>query len=184
MAVLIIAAWAVGYYASTLNLGRAKLSAVELHKSIATITLFLIAMRIVWRLTHRPPALTSSSVVMRTVARVGHVTLYILMVALPLSGWAWSSAVGYTIPVAKLFHLPALMATNSAVKPVLEAIHVWLAWAMGILIVGHVLAGVKHHFVDRDDVLGSMLSRGARRHFILERPMSNAAPPASIRQPK
>jgi len=137
---------------------------IMLHKSIATITLFLLAARIPWRLMHGlPEASCDVPSPEKTAARFGHLLLYICMVALPLSGWLWSSAAGYKIPVAGLFFLPPLMAKTPALAPLFKQVHICLAYAIALLVGGHVLMALKHHFIDRSDSLESMLpSRLAR----------------------
>jgi cytochrome b561 len=164
MALVIITAWIAGYYSSTLSLPqKIQTDSIMLHKSIATITLFLLAARIPWRLIHgAPEASCDVPSLERMAARLGHLLLYICMVALPLSGWLWSSAAGYKIPVAGLFYLPPLMAKTPALSPLLKQIHISCAYAIAILVCGHVVMALKHHFFDRSDSLTSMLPRLSR----------------------
>lgn len=159
MAAVIAVAWVIGFYASTLTYGvdANKGWIITLHKSVATITLFLIVLRILWRATHRPPELVGFSPLMRAAAHGGHALLYVLMIILPLSGWVWSSAAGYDIPVAGLFHLPALVAKNKDLASVFSEIHETLAWFTGAVVVGHVLFALKHQIVDRDGTLRAMM---------------------------
>lgn len=159
MAVAIICAWIAGYYSSTLSLPqKIRTDSIMLHKSIATITLFLLAARIPWRLMHGAPAASCGVPSLeRAAARVGHLLLYLCMLALPLSGWLWSSAAGFKIPVAGLFFLPPLMDKTPALAPVFKQVHIFLAYAIAILVCGHVLMALKHYFVDRSDSLESML---------------------------
>jgi cytochrome b561 len=159
MAVVIICAWAAGYYSSTLSLSqKIQADSIMLHKSIATITLFLLAVRIPWRLARgAPEASCEVPSLERTAARFGHLLLYLCMFALPLSGWLWSSAAGFKIPVAGLFFLPPLMDKTPALAPIFKQIHVCLAYAIAILVCGHVFMALKHHFFDCGDSLESML---------------------------
>ncbi|HLN23085.1 MAG TPA: cytochrome b [Patescibacteria group bacterium] len=161
MAAVIVVAWIIGYYASTLVYGvdAAKAGTITLHKSIATLTLFLIVARVLWRLTHRPPALTGMSPITQTAAHAGHFLLYGVMVALPVVGWGYSSAAGYDVPVAGLFHIPRLVAKNDALRDIFKAAHFWLAWGIFALVLGHVGFALKHRFIDRDGTLASMLPR-------------------------
>lgn len=172
MAVVIITAWGAGYYSSTLSLPqKIQADSIMLHKSIATVTLFLLAARIPWRLIHGAPAASCDVPSLeRMAARLGHLLLYICMVALPLSGWVWSSAAGYRIPVAGLFYLPPLMAKTPALSPMLKQIHISFAYAIALLVCGHVFMALKHHFFDRSDSLASMLPRLSRgRHDAQEK---------------
>ncbi|AUT62780.1 cytochrome b [Paraburkholderia terrae] len=165
MAGIIFAAWTVGYYSSTLTLSqKIQTGSVILHKSIATVTLFLLAARVLWRLSHRPPeAPLTMSKQARAAAGVGQILLYVCMFGLPLTGWAWTSAAGFTVPVAGLFDLPPILAKNTAIAASLGPVHMVLAYTTAALIVGHILMAFKHHFIDRDSVLLSMMPRLSRR---------------------
>jgi len=129
------------------------------HKALASAMLALIAFRVVWRLTHRPPPMaTTMSLLMQKAAHAGHVALYaIALVSLPLSGWMWSSVADKPIMVLWLVKLPSLVAPAPAYYDVAKWVHVGIAWTAGMLVVGHVLMALKHHFIDRDDTLRSML---------------------------
>ncbi|MCW2315489.1 cytochrome b561 [Rhodoblastus acidophilus] len=164
MAALIVVAAIIGIYGAVfLHYGvddaqtALKIQVITLHKNIATTTLFLIALRIVWRLTHQPPELKGMSPVMVKAAHAGHAVLYVLMVLVPVSGWANSSAAGYPIPVAGLFQIPHLVEPNKALTPTLSALHEYLAYALLVIVAGHIAAALKHRFIDKDDVLASML---------------------------
>ncbi|CAB3744010.1 cytochrome b [Paraburkholderia rhynchosiae] len=178
MAIAIVCAWIAGYYSSTLNVAqKIQADSIMLHKSIATITLFLLAARIPWRLMHgAPEASCSVPSLERAAARVGHLFLYLCMLALPLSGWLWSSAAGYKIPVAGLFFLPPLMDKMPALAPIFKEVHICLAYTIAVLVCGHVLMALKHYFVDHSDSLESMLpSRLIRKHDDGERKQRSAA---------
>ncbi|GAB7550171.1 cytochrome b [Cupriavidus sp. 8B] len=167
MAVLIVTAWATGYYSSTLSLPqKIQVDSIMLHKSIAAVTLFLLAARIPWRLIHgAPPMSRDVPRFERAAAGVGHLLLYICMFSLPVSGWLWSSAAGYKIPVAGLFYLPPLMAKAPELTPILKLIHMTFAYTTAVLVCGHVLMAMKNHFIDRSDSLISMLPRMmSKRH--------------------
>ncbi|PKU26459.1 cytochrome b [Telmatospirillum siberiense] len=159
MAAIIIVAWAIGYYANTLVYGvdAGKGATITLHKSIATLTLFLVVIRIVWRIFHRPPELSGMGALMKKAAHAGHFLLYVAMLTLPLSGWAYSSAAGYEIPVAGLFHIPQLLGKDPALEEFFKSIHFFLAWTILVLVAGHIGFALKHHFLDRDGIMHSML---------------------------
>lgn len=144
----------------------------QLHKSVGLTVLLLSLVRLAWRLGHRPPPLPDGmSGGARLAAHATHGFLYVAMVAMPLIGWAMVSASPLGLPtvVYGLFtwpHIPFLFEATD--KPALEALfksaHRYLAYAMGLALVLHVLAALKHQFVDRDGLLGRMapyLSRGA-----------------------
>lgn len=164
MAAVIVIAWIMGYYSSTLPLQqKIATGSVTLHKSIASITLFLLAARILVRLYYGVPELPSTMPLSAKVAaRGGHLMLYLCMIGVPLSGWAWSSASGYSVPVAGLFNLPPLLPKTAALAASLRPVHVTLAFSTAALVAGHALMALKHQLIDRDDVLRSMLPRFSR----------------------
>lgn len=168
MAAIIIVASAVGYYGASLHYGVSdaetaqKIWAITLHKQIATTTLFLIVARLAWRAFHRPPPLADMPPIMKHLTHLGHASLYFLMVAVPVSGWANSSSAGYGIPVAGLFFIPGLVAKNPALTPYLVWTHWLLSWAMILTVAGHVAFALKHHFLDKDATLTAMLPRSER----------------------
>lgn len=164
MAVIIVVAWVIGYYGGAmLHYGvndietAQKVWAITLHKNIATTTLFLIALRIVWRLFHSPPPLGEMPSIMKLATHLGHWSLYFLMVAVPLSGWWNSSSAGYPIPVAGLFIIPGLGGKNPELTPYLVTAHWFFSWALLIVVAGHVAFALKHHFIDKDDTIESMM---------------------------
>lgn len=164
MALLIIAATGIGYYGGAmLHYGVSdaetaqKMWAIGVHKNIATTTLFLIVLRVAWRVWHRPPPLTDMPPIMKYLTHLGHGVLYLLMIAVPLSGWANSSLAGYAIPVAWLFTIPGLIGKAPELTPYLVWAHWALAWALALVVLGHVAFALKHHFLDRDETLSAML---------------------------
>lgn len=165
MAILIIVASIIGIYGASLHYGidaahdAQKAGIITIHKQIATLTLFLIVIRVLWRITHKPPEFTGMSPFMSKVAHFGHFVLYLLMIAVPVSGWANSSAAGYPIPVAWLFTIPRLMEKNPAIGPYLSELHEILGWTIVVVVLGHIAFAVKHHLIDRDDTMQAMLPR-------------------------
>lgn len=159
MAAIIIVAWAIGYYANTLVYGvdAGKGATITLHKSIATLTLFLVVARIIWRSFHRPPELPDMPAIMKTAAHAGHLLIYVVMVALPVSGWFYSSAAGYEIPVAGLFHIPQLVGKDAGLEEFFKSVHFVLAWTILVLVAGHAGFALKHHVIDKDGIMQSML---------------------------
>lgn len=130
-----------------------------LHKALASSLLFLLPLRIYWRLTHPTPRLPQSmSPLAQNLARYAHWALYAAaLLALPVSGWFWSSVAGKPIMVLGLFQLPPLRAPDQGLYDTAKAIHVYTSWFCGALVGAHLLAALKHHFVDKDAVLRQML---------------------------
>lgn len=160
MAALWISSWILGLLAThwreTLNPHH---GLTILHKALASSLLILIGVRLLWRWTHPAPALPSHmSPLMQRAAHMGHLLLYgIALLALPISGWFWSSVADKPILILGLVPLPPLVAPDPSLYALAKAIHLWTAWLCGALVAGHVLVALKHHLIDKDDVLRSML---------------------------
>ncbi len=140
-----------------------KFKLYQLHKSIGVTILLLAMCRIAWRLNHQPPALPEMPPLERFAAAAAHVLLYVLTLALPLTGWALVSASPFNLPtvlygVIPWPHLPifADLADKASAEKVLKFIHDKLAWAMIALIAVHACAALRHHFLLRDGVLARM----------------------------
>lgn len=142
-----------------------KFQLFQLHKSVGITVLGLIVARIVWRLRHRPPALPDTMPpIERKAAASTHFVFYLLLLGLPLSGWALVSVSPINIPTF-LFGLVrwphigflASLHNKAAIAAVLDNVHAYGAWALLTLIVLHVAAALRHHFLIGDDVLGRML---------------------------
>lgn len=165
MAIIWLAVWVIGYLAVTwreeLNPHHGLTIA---HKALASTLLFLIVIRVFWRLTHPTPALPDSmSSFMKRAAHWGHIALYLFaLIGLPLSGWIWSSVADKPIMVLWLFPLPPLMSPNPEYYELAKSIHITLAWCVGALVLGHILVAFKHYFIDRDGVMETMLPHGSR----------------------
>lgn len=129
-----------------------------LHKAVASTLLALIVIRIIWRLTHTPPALPDTmSKPMQQMAKLGHLALYLLaLIGMPLSGWLLSSFADKPILFAGLFTLPPLTGPKPEYTQLMREIHTYLGWFCGLMVAGHILVALKHHFIDKDNVLISM----------------------------
>lgn len=161
MAIIFILAWVIGFYSGNFLSydvdGSFKGSVTTLHKNIATVIIFLVVIRIFWRYTHPAPELPNTmSPTMKRLAHLGHIALYFMLLALPITGCLFSWSAGYPAPVLYLFNLPVLISENPEVTAIVKPLHIYLSWAAGLLLVGHILAALKHHFIDKDAVLISM----------------------------
>ena len=128
----------------------------NLHKSIGITLLALIILRIIWRLRHEPPSLLASLKVWeKKLANLGHRLLYLLMIAVPLSGLIMAISGKYGV---KWFGIPVVPAVeNKAVRETFVDVHEIIGIILLIVIVVHVLGALKHHFIDKDDSLKRML---------------------------
>ena len=133
------------------------LTGMGLHRSIGFTILVLAVARLAWRMFDAPPAWPNTmKPLARTLASTTHIAFYVLLFALPLSGWAVSSAEGDPLSMFGLFSFPPLT-FGEAMEDTFEEVHEILfnvLIALGLL---HILAALKHQFIDRDGVLRRML---------------------------
>jgi cytochrome b561 len=127
----------------------------NLHKSIGATLLLLIAFRVFWRITHQPPALLSSLKAWeKALAESAHKALYILMIALPVSGLIMTLYSKYGL---KWFGIPILPGLdNKGIRETFLTAHEWIALALALLIVLHILGALKHKFINKDGTLKRM----------------------------
>ncbi len=158
IAVALAGSFALGLYMHDLPLSPQKLKLYSWHKW-AGVTIFLfVTLRLAWRLGHRPPTLpTAMPAWQRQAAAATHVLLYVLMFAVPLSGWLMSSAKGFQTVWFGVLPLPDLLNKDKELGDLLQQIHMLLNFGMAGLVVAHLGAAFKHHFLDRNDVLTRML---------------------------
>lgn len=129
------------------------------HKSVGITILSLALLRTSWRFLAPPPALPAAMPSWQILAsKLSHRLLYILIFALPLTGWLMSSASAYTVSWFNLFELPDLVAPDTRLKETLLDAHHLLAKVLFVLASVHIIAALKHHFVDKDDILRRMIS--------------------------
>ena len=164
LALLIIANLAFGLYTVNLPLSPQKLKLFSYHKWVGVTVLLLSAARLLWRATHAAPALPATMKPWEArLAHFSHALLYVLFFAAPLTGWLFSSAAGFQTVYLGVLPIPDLLSKNKDVAEVLRFAHHWINYTMAAVIVLHVAAALKHHFVDRDDVLTRMLPFLSRR---------------------
>jgi cytochrome b561 len=123
-------------------------------------------LRLLWRLKATPPPLPPGMTQFeRIVARGTHVAFYVLLFAMPLTGWMMSSAKNYSVSWFDVFTWPNLIGKSETAFVFLRATHDTLSYVLFAVAVLHILAALKHHFWNRDDVLVRMLpfTKPARR---------------------
>jgi len=158
VAALILFNLGFGLYTVDLPLSPRKLRYFSWHKWIGVTIFLLVAARLLWRLTHPAPALPSTMKPWEArAAHVSHIALYVLFFSAPLSGWLFSSAAGFQTVYLGVLPIPDLLSKNRDLADGLKVAHHWINYAMGALIAVHAAAAVKHHVVNRDDVLARML---------------------------
>jgi cytochrome b561 len=159
--ILIINQWVIGARADALPNGLAKLQTLALHKSFGMTILMLAVVRLLWRLMNPTPDLTAETKPWeRVLAKLSHFLLYALIFAMPLSGWLMSSAKNYPVSWFKLFQFPDLVAPSEQVFVQMRDLHHLLfAVLLGVALL-HIAGALKHHFIDKNDVLKRMLPFG------------------------
>jgi cytochrome b561 len=158
IALLIVVQFTLAKMAANLPLGMRKLALLAEHKSVGMTVLVLAVIRLAWRLRHTPPPLPPQMRrVERWLAAASHVSFYVILFAMPLSGWFMSSAKNYSVSWFGAFTWPNLIGPNEAAFAVLKALHHLLGTLLIAIASLHILAAIKHHFWNRDDVLVRML---------------------------
>lgn len=160
---LIINQWLIAQRADALPLGLAKLQALAWHKSFGITVLALAVFRLIWRLSNPVPSIVAETRPWeRVLARISHVLLYALIFALPLSGWMMSSAKNYPVSWFSKIQLPDLVAPSERTFQFMHDAHEALFGALVVVALLHIAGALKHHFIDRNDVLKRMLPFGKR----------------------
>ncbi|KAB2318701.1 cytochrome b [Betaproteobacteria bacterium SCN1] len=150
IALLIFVGFPLGVYMHDLPLSPTKLQLYSYHKWIGISVLLLVGLRLVWRVTHTPPPLPADLKAWeRAASHAAHGALYLLMIAVPLTGWLMSSAKGFQTVWFGVLPLPDLVGKDRALGETLEDAHEILNFVMLGLVSLHVAAALKHHFVER-----------------------------------
>jgi cytochrome b561 len=113
-------------------------------------------LRVIWRIARPPLAASGETGWTYQVARANHLLLYVLMVVVPVLGWANASARNWSVGLTPWFALPSIMTAGAKIGPLVGDIHGWLAEGLAVLAGLHVLAGLFHHFVRKDETLRRM----------------------------
>ncbi len=158
IAALIVTQFTLAWMADDLPLGAHKLGLLARHKSFGMTILMLAVLRLSWRLFNPPPPLPSGMTTLeRVLARISHTAFYLLLFAMPLTGWLMSSAKNYSVSWFGLFTWPNLIGKNEDRFDLLRSTHEILSDVLFVLAILHILAALKHHFWNKDDVLVRML---------------------------
>jgi cytochrome b561 len=167
LAIALVGIFSVGLYMADLPFSPQRLKLYNWHKWAGITILTLSALRLLWRLSHKPPPLPTAithampSWQMRAY-NATHVALYALFFIVPLVGWAYSSAAGFPVVVFGVLPLPDFVPVDKALAELIKPLHGFSAYALAALVVLHVAAALKHHWVDKDGLLNRMLP--ARRN--------------------
>lgn len=175
----LIACFVIALLASALTMTRVsgfqpKFQLYQLHKSMGVTVLGLMIVRVLWRLFVKPPALPSHMPAWEKAAAQGtHLILYILLILLPLSGWAFVSVASLNIPTLlygyiEWPHIPTLTElsteTKKTIEPLVKNAHATMGWVLLILVILHIAAALRHSLILKDGVMSRMLPRFLRSH--------------------
>jgi len=157
LAIAIIGTFSVGWYMADLPFSMTRLKLFNWHKWAGVTILALSALRLLWRLAHRPPADLPMPAWQKLAAHAVHWLLYAAFFAVPLSGWAYSSAAGFPIVWFGVLPLPDFVGKDKALAETLKEVHGFFAYGLGLLVLAHLGAVVKHVVLDKDGLLRRML---------------------------
>jgi cytochrome b561 len=164
VAALVLTMFGLGWYMSDLPLGQRKFDLYQLHKSLGLTIFALVVVRLAWRLGHpSPPLPTGLPAWERTAARTAHALFYVLLLVQPLIGLLQSNAANFPLVVWGAVPLPALIGSDEALAETLVGVHELVARVLLVLILLHVAAALRHHFLLKDDVLRRMLPAAGDR---------------------
>ena len=162
LALALVGMFFVGVYMADLPFSPLRLKLYNWHKWAGVSFLALSVLRLLWRLTHRPPALPQAVLQampgwqVRAHHAVQHL-MYALFFAVPLIGWAYSSAAGFPIVLFGQLALPDFVAPSKELAALIKPWHELSALALMGLAGLHIAAALKHQWIDRDGLMSRML---------------------------
>jgi len=166
IATIILGLFVLGFTMADMEISPEKLQYFSWHKW-AGVTVFLLTIaRLTWRLLNPPPALPEMmDDRIKLLAHLGHFGLYFLCIIIPISGWLMSSAKGVQTVWFGILPIPDVLSRDKELGHQLEELHSALNWVFIAFISTHVLAALKHHFIDKDEILIRMLPK-----FLIAKP--------------
>jgi len=162
MALAILGLFGFGIYMIDLPFSPTRLKFYNWHKWAGISILLLSVLRLIWRITHRPPPLPAALAKAMPGWQLGayhatHHLMYLLFFAVPLLGWTYSSAAGFAVVWFGHIALPDLVSVDKALADLTKPLHKLSALALVGLAVLHLAAVLKHLWIDRDSLLQRML---------------------------
>ncbi len=156
---MIVGSFGVGLYMSDLAMSPTRLKLFNWHKWAGITIMALSALRLLWRLTHRPPPDVAMPRWQRAAAHATHWALYAFFFLTPLAGWAYSSAAGFPVVVFGVLPLPDFVPVDKPLAEILKSLHHLMAFLLAAVVLLHIGAALKHHFLDHDGLLMRMWPR-------------------------
>lgn len=158
LAIMILGQFVLGTVAEEAQISPRKLDLFVWHKSIGLTILLLVAVRIAWRLANAPPGPVAGIARWEHLAaRAGHILMYVLLLAVPISGWWISDTSRIPFKAFWLVPVPDLLAADRDASQFAAVAHGILTTALLVLIAVHILAALRHHFILHNDTLRRML---------------------------
>lgn len=158
IALLVIIMLTGGFFMDDIANKSLKMTIYNLHKLTGIAIFVLMLCRLVWRLSNpRPDLAPQTPRIEKILATLGHSLFYVLVIAMPLSGWIMSTAADHAPSLGALALPLPFIARSQALSSLFNDYHQTIAWVIIGLIVLHIAAALKHHFVNKDHVLKGML---------------------------
>jgi cytochrome b561 len=159
VAALVLVQICLGWVAVSWRLSPTKLDLFVWHKSIGLLILLLMLVRMAWRSVNVTPSLPAGRALLeRRAARASHLLLYLVLLVMPLTGWIINSAANIPFRIFWLIPLPAIVQPDKVLADATARVHLALFIVLALLLVVHIGAALRHHFVKHNDVLTRMLS--------------------------
>ena len=156
LALMLTVSFSVGLYMSDLGMSPQRLKLFNWHKWAGITILVLSIVRLAWRLTHRPPPDVPMPLWQARAAHATHLAMYLLFFAVPLVGWAYTSATGFPVVWFGVLPLPDFVSPDKALAAAIKPWHGALAWTLAAFVVVHVAGALKHQWIDKDGLLSRM----------------------------
>jgi cytochrome b561 len=135
----------------------------SLHISLGILVFGLTLIRIIWKIKQVTPEMPSTMTPSQVkAAKSVYGLLYLLLLFIPISGYVIVATAGKDPSFFGLFTLPNLIGENKELHKTAEEVHELLAYSAMLLVIGHTLMALKHHFIDKDKVLLQMLGKADR----------------------
>lgn len=159
--VLILVIAYIGLTMGDLPNGPDKIKTYALHKSIGLTILALVTLRVLWRLyAGAPHPVPGSPRWQERIASLTHFGIYVLLFAIPISGWVVNSSAGFPLQWFGLFNLPAIVERSHDLHEIAEEAHELMFWLLALMVAAHAGAAFYHHLFQQDATLARMLPRG------------------------